>query len=65
MDGTNGPGKQAKRATDCCADCLAEPSCNGVTFFAGYCYMKHGATKLVPTVGRFSAFVNSTLSVAR
>jgi hypothetical protein len=44
MDGTNGPGKQAKKATDCCADCLAEPGCNGVTFYDGFCYMKHHAT---------------------
>lgn len=60
MDGTNGPGKQAKQAADCCDDCLADPSCNGVTFFNGYCYMKHHATKLVPNKGRSSAFVNQS-----
>ena len=62
MDGSNGPGKQAKQATDCCGDCLAEPGCNGVTYYNGYCYMKHHATKLTPSKGRVSAFVNRNQS---
>jgi hypothetical protein len=62
MDGTNGPGKQAKQATDCCDDCLADPGCDGVTFYNGYCYMKHHATKFVPNKGRSSAFVNQSHS---
>jgi hypothetical protein len=60
MDGTNGAGKEAKAATDCCGLCLADARCNGVTYFNGYCYLKHGATKLVPSKGRSSAFANGT-----
>ena len=60
LDGTNGPGKQAKHATDCCGDCLADKGCDGVTYYGGYCYTKHGVTKLIPSAGRISAFVNSS-----
>ena len=42
---------------------LAEPGCGGVTFYAGYCYMKHGASQLVPSAGRSSAFVNNSAAV--
>lgn len=62
LNGSNGPGRPAQNANDCCKMCLAEAttSCNGYTFWAGFCYLKQGATKFVRNNGRTSAFVNST-----
>lgn len=64
LDGTNGPGKPAKTAEGCCALCLADAGCNGVTFFAGVCYLKHHATKFVANQGRISALLSNTTTSA-
>lgn len=64
LDGTNGPGVQAKTAVDCCPLCLADKGCDGYTYFQGTCYLKHGAMKYLPSAGRVSALTKANATAS-